>query len=227
MSTEFSYNYPIDNPDDNPDVKEFNKFYIFFVCTLIDSYKGNLSNEEFTNIINDYIDNEYSINNTQNNTDNPIFTSSSHFDFVSDLSNIMEHNYSHEITNNMPHNIPHSMPQDISHNNCNNNILSDDEPECYICGDIIYSNGSSQYKLNCGHVFHYDCIQMSITTKNTSPYGYTQSSVCPYCRKKCNFNNFDHCSATIQSGKNKGKKCQNRSTCGKYCGKHKKFNVSQ
>ncbi len=93
---------------------------------------------------------------------------------------------------------------------------TDGKDECYICGDIL--EVEKEYKLDCGHKFHLNCIKLSFeTNKNV----YNPNIECPYCRKPCNINNIYECNAIIQSGKNKGKKCICNAKFGNYCGKHK------
>ena len=82
---------------------------------------------------------------------------------------------------------------------------------CDICSDVLDTNLA---KLNCGHIFHYECIKMS--------YKYSHKTECPYCRQNggklknpCNI-----CKAILKTGKNKGLQCNNKVKIGDYCGKH-------
>jgi len=82
---------------------------------------------------------------------------------------------------------------------------------CDICSDVLDTN---LVKLNCGHIFHYDCIKMA--------YKYAKKMECPYCRQNGGKINKleDTCKAIIKTGKNKGCACKNKIKIGKYCGKH-------
>ena len=82
---------------------------------------------------------------------------------------------------------------------------------CDICRDILDINLT---KLKCGHVFHYDCVEMS--------YKYAKKSECPYCRQEGGKlkKNKEICIALNRTGKNKGCQCKNKIKIGKYCGRH-------
>ena len=82
---------------------------------------------------------------------------------------------------------------------------------CGICSDILDTNLA---KLNCGHIYHYECIKMA--------YKSSAKAECPYCRqyggklKKME----ETCIAINKTGKNKGCRCKNKIKIGKYCGRH-------
>jgi len=82
---------------------------------------------------------------------------------------------------------------------------------CDICSDILDINLT---KLKCGHIFHYDCVEMS--------YKYAKKSECPYCRQEGGKlkKNKEICIALNRTGKNKGCQCKNKIKIGKYCGRH-------
>lgn len=108
--------------------------------------------------------------------------------------------------------------------------------ECVICGDKL--NKQCIYKLECNHVFHYECILNS--------YKSSKKRECPYCRNVSNnllpvvnginklskgihynnnVNEVKHenikCQFILKTGKNKGNLCNSKCKLGyNYCGRH-------
>lgn len=112
------------------------------------------------------------------------------------------------------------------------------EEDCGICG--LGLSEKISYKLNCKHVFHYECLMKSF---NNTSYNKKCSNICPYCRKNseylplinglkkiipgvhCNISSYEidslktelkekyshKCGFTLSRGKNKGE------LCGKTC----------
>ncbi len=112
------------------------------------------------------------------------------------------------------------------------------DEDCGICGLELSEKFS--YKLNCNHVFHYECLMKSF---NNTSYNKKCSNFCPYCRKNsenlplvnglkkiipgvhCNISSYEieplktelkenysnKCGFTLSRGKNKGE------LCGKTC----------
>jgi len=92
-----------------------------------------------------------------------------------------------------------------------NNIIEDEENLCNICGDKLVNNIT---KLLCGHIYHFECIQIA--------YKYSKRAECPYCRQNGGKlkNPCELCKAILKTGKNKGQTCGNKIKIGDYCGKH-------
>ena len=124
---------------------------------------------------------------------------------------------------------------------------NEEEEDCSICG--LKLNEKFQYKLQCNHIFHYECLLKTfIHSKNNSFYAAKYNNKCPYCRSKCeylpvvnglskvkediHYKNLSEkpelisvpCKAVLQKGKNKGKKCDKKCMLGyEYCVLHKKY----
>lgn len=120
----------------------------------------------------------------------------------------------------------------------------EEEEDCSICG--LKLNEKYQYKLQCNHVFHYECLLKTFVHSKNSYYSGKYTNKCPYCRSKCEFlpviNGLSKvredihykyekpelisvpCKAILQKGKNKGNKCDKKCMLGyEYCGLHKKY----
>lgn len=122
------------------------------------------------------------------------------------------------------------------------------EEDCGICGLELSEKFS--HKLNCGHVFHYECLMKSF---NNTSYNKKYSNICPYCRKNsshlplvnglkkvipgvhCDISNYEietlkkqlkekyshKCEFTLKRGKNKGNHCGKTCVLGYgYCRSH-------
>jgi hypothetical protein len=108
--------------------------------------------------------------------------------------------------------------------------------ESEICAICCEENDDYMQKLQCGHVFHYQCLYLSF--KNL------KNNDCPYCRSKNNYlpiisglknfnskiNEYDidkielinkKCEMTLTKGKNKGSQCSKKCKLGyNYCTVH-------
>ena len=51
---------------------------------------------------------------------------------------------------------------------------------CAICGDLL--SDKINHKLDCEHVFHYECLLKSFGNHNAG-----KNRNCPYCRKQCSY----------------------------------------
>jgi len=109
------------------------------------------------------------------------------------------------------------------------------EEACSICGDNLKLHYS--HKLECDHIFHYECLLKSFKgAKNNN---------CPYCRSTNNYlplvnglkkiehnihdtlNQYNYvnikCKTILKSGKNKGNECGNFCKLGYFsCNRHTK-----
>ena len=107
--------------------------------------------------------------------------------------------------------------------------MSEEHAECGICGDMLQCQCCE--KLDCGHMFHYECIFQTFKVMKRDGY----ANRCPYCRKKSGYLplvnglfklvpkiHYDpkgnipvyestRCSYVLKKGKNKGQ------ACGKKC----------
>jgi len=123
------------------------------------------------------------------------------------------------------------------------------ESEDKICG-ICACVKEEEIKLNCNHSFCYDCIYNWLKVKKQNSGSYDKLLECPYCKQQINKiplrenyqyirgincfvnksfitnNTIKICNAPIASKKGELCKAKGNSLYGYYCGRHKKFNLT-
>ena len=132
-----------------------------------------------------------------------------------------------------------------------NEKIEEEEEVCLISGDNLKKDFVT---LDCGHKFNYENIYNEIITQRKKNRLEIQSVrinqlKCPYCRsihkgilpyvesypRIVNVNctaielvksKLKYCEAILKSGKRKGEICNCTVKFGKYCGRHKKLNIS-